>query len=280
VPTAAPPDVFSEGVSGATEASADVFAYLGPAVAGPPGPPLGNTLAVDGDGLAPGLPGVGLIEPNPPTPGILPDPGDNLDAVDLGTTFPDLTGPVFFSLDSGFADSIEPFPVNSSTAALNGFSGADVLVSFAGALPALAIPAGTLGLDLVAGFGTDDLDALAFDDSDGSLSLTPGERILFSVRRGSAVIGALDSAFGVPIEEGDVLTVPAVAGGLPALFVAAESLGLATLRTAPGPFGSDDLDALDIKLVPEPGWLAQLVPGLALLAWLGRRRRRREGELA
>jgi hypothetical protein len=243
---------------------------------GPPGPPLGNTLAVDGDGLAPGLPGVGLIEPNPPTPGFFPDPGDNLDAVDLGTTFPDLTGPVFFSLDSSYPDFLEVFPVNSSTAVFNGFSGADVLVSFAGGLPALAIPGPTLGLDLVAGFDTDDLDALAFDDADSSLSLTPGDRILFSVRRGSAVIGAPDSAFGIPIEEGDVLTVPAFAGGFPALFVAAESLGLATFRSGlPGPFGSDDLDALDVKLVPEPGSLVLLLSGVVGLAVLGRRRMRR-----
>jgi hypothetical protein len=271
VPTAFP-DVFSEGALGASEASADVFAYLGPVVAGPPGPPLGNTLAVDGDGLAAGLPGVGLIEPNPPTPGSSVDPGDNLDAVDLGTTFVDLTGRVFFSLDSGFLDSLEGFPVNSSTAAVNGFSGADVLVSFAGGFPALAIPAGILGLD-VFGFDTDDLDALAFDDADGSLSFTPGELILFSVRRDSAVIGVPDSLFGVPIEEGDVLTVPAFVGGFPALFIAAESLGLATIRSgAAGPFGSDDLDALDVKLVPEPGGLTALAPGIAMLALLYRRR--------
>jgi hypothetical protein len=274
VPTV-PLDVFSEGVLGASEASADVFVYLGPVVAGPPGPSLGNTLAVDGDGVAPGVPGVGLIEPNPPTVGVIPDVGDNLDAVDLGTTFSDLTGPVFFSLDIDFLDSLEGFPVNSDTAAANGFSAADVLVSVAGGAPTVAIPAAALGLDLVLGFNTDDLDALAFDDADGSLSLTPGDLILFSVRRDSVVVSFPDSLFGLPIEPSDVLTVPAFPGGFPSIFIAAESLGLATFRDGTaGPFGYDELDALDVKLVPEPGWIAQLVPGLALLAWLGRRRRR------
>ncbi len=247
-----PPDVFSEGSAGAAEASADVFRYLGPVVPTPPGGP-GNTAYTDGDGLIPsGLPGVGLIEPNPPTPGFVPDPGDNLDAVDVDTVFPDLTGPIFFSLDATFPDALEPFPpVNNGTAIANGFAAADVLVSAAGGAPALAIPAATLGLDLVSGMHTDDLDALIFDDADGTLTYTPGDTVYFSVRRGSAVIGGLDSMLGIPIEPGDVLTVPFVAGGLPAIFIAAESLGLTTARggTA-GPFGADELDALDLLPVP------------------------------
>lgn len=260
----APPDVSTEGIAGASEASADAFAFLGPVVSTPPGPVLGNTAAADGDGLLPsGLPGSGLSEPNPATPGILPDSGDNLDAFDADTLPAHLAGPVFFSLDAGFLDPLEFFPANAGTAAGNGASGADVLVSFAGGAPAIAIPGSLLGLDLF-GFDTDDLDALLFHDADGSLSLTPGDTLYFSVRRGSAIIGAPDSAFGAPIEEGDVLMPPAVAGTPPAIFIAAEALGLATLRSGTaGPFGADDLDALDIIGSSPP-----VVPVLGPWAWV------------
>lgn len=284
MPAPAPPNVATEGSGGALEASADVFRYLGALAPTPLGPLFGNTAFTDGDGLAPsGLPGVGLIEPNPPTPGLLLDPGDNLDAVDLDTSMPDLFGPIFISLDSFFPDPLEALPANTGTAIGSGFSGADVLVTLAGAVPVVAIPAVALGLDL-AGFDTDDLDALVFNDADGTLTLTPPDTIYFSVRRGSAVIGVPDSAFGIPIEEGDVLTVPAFAGGPPAIFIVAEAMGLATLRSGPGPFGADDVDALDI-LKPEPSTpvpalgagaqavLALLLVGTAALAGFGRARR-------
>lgn len=278
------PNVFTEAAAG--EASPDYFTYLGPFIPTPPGPPIGNTAAADGNGFVPsGAPGWGGIEPNPPSPGALPDPGDNLDGLDVNTVFADLTGPIFFSLDSLFADPLEPVPPfpNCGTAPFNGFSGADVLVSFAGGAPVLAIPAGLLGLDL-GGFDTDDLDALIFYDADGSLTLTPGDMIYFSVRRGSAVIGALDSAFGAPIEPGDVLTVPAGPPGTPAIFIAAEAMGLGTARSATaGPFGPDDVDALDVieylfaPPVPSLGpWgLGALAAVLAAGPLLGLRLRRR-----
>ena len=271
IPTPLPPDVFSEGSLGAAEASADIFSYLGALVPTPPGPTFGNAAFIDGDGMAPGAPlALGLIEPNPPTPGAIPDPGDNVDAVDLDTANPDLIGPIFFSLDSAFPDPREVFPpVNNGTAAANGFSGADVLMTFAGAAPVIAIPALALGLDLP-GFDKDDLDALIFDDADGSLNLTPPDTIYFSVRHGSAVIFAPDSCFGIPIEEGDILTLPAGAGLPPCIFIAAEALGLATIRSGTaGPFGADELDALDvIQAAPLPalGPLAHGIVSALLLA--------------
>jgi hypothetical protein len=77
--------------------------------------------------------------------------------------------------------------------------------------------------------------------------------VLFSVRRGSPVIGMPDSFFGIPIEEGDILAPPlaTASGGLtpfPAIFIAAENLGLATARSGlvPAGFFADDLDALDV----------------------------------
>jgi hypothetical protein len=72
--------------------------------------------------------------------------------------------------------------------------------------------------------------------------------LLFSVRRGSAVIGMPDSLFGLPITEGDIL-MPPVPGGaspFPAIFVAAENLGLRTTRMG-GVIFSDEMDALDTR---------------------------------
>jgi len=75
------------------------------------------------------------------------------------------------------------------------------------------------------------------------------DMLLFSVRRGSAVIGQPDSIFGLPIEPGDILTtpLPASAGGLspfPGILYAAETLGLRTNRTHGVPQG-DDMNAAD-----------------------------------
>ncbi len=279
----APPNVATEGATGAGEAAADVFRYLGPYGPFAPGPVFGNTAIIDGDGLPPfGGPGTGLIEPNPPLIGEAEfDEGDNLDALDINTTREDLVGPIFFSLDAAFGDPLEGGPApNSGSAVSNGFVGGDVLVSGGGGAPALFIPAPALGLDLVGGAAgqeqrdSDDLDALAlFENGDGVASPgAPGsglDEILFSVRRGSAVIGMPDSLFGAPIEEGDILTVPlpTAMGGVspfPQIFIPAEALGLQTIRSGGGTFypgvpnpawqgeeiWADDLDALDV--VPEP----------------------------
>jgi hypothetical protein len=118
-------------------------------------------------------------------------------------------------------------------------------------------PPPVLGLDVVAGPMTDDLDALVLFE-DGVLGLTPGDYVRFSVRRGSAVVGIPDSLFGVPIEPGDILMPPPVPGIPPAIFIPAERLGLATVRTGTafvcvgGPTG-DELDALDTRMVPATG---------------------------
>jgi hypothetical protein len=254
-----PPNVTSEGAAGAAEAAADVFAYLGPLVATPPvAVPPGNSAVIDGNGLAPfGGTGSGLFEPNPPGFGV-PDAGSNLDGLDLDTTPAQLAGPYFYSLEGAVFDPMEGI-AGTGTAGANGFSGAMVLASFPGGAPFVFAPGPALGLDVVGGFGTDDLDALVLFDTDASLTLTPPDFIGFSVKRGSAVIGAPDSAFGVPIAPGDVLTVPAGFGPCPicpAIFIAAEALGLQTLRS--GFLMDDELDALDVlpdldlDLVPDP----------------------------
>jgi len=269
------PNVTSEGAGGSLEASADIFTYLGPAVPTLPGPVIGNKGLIDGDGVGPfGGPGLGLREPNPPAPGQPFDQGDNLDAVDLDTALSDVKGPIFFSMDSDFADPLEGFPANAATALGNGFVGGDVVVTPAVGSGFIGVyaPAAVLGLDIF-GLDTDDLDALILRD-DGAINAVGlpffdpiVDFLLFSVRRGSAIIGTPDSLLGLPIEEGDVLTLP-VAGGLtPSIYIPAERMGLFTART----FGvrGDDLDAMDLA-VPEPASAALI--GLGSLLVLGRRK--------
>lgn len=265
--TPLPPAVWTEGAAGAGEASADVFTYLGPPGPVPPGQIFGNTATFDGDGFAPsGAPGLGLIEPNPPTQGMVPDPGDNIDALD--SLAPQER--IYFSLDTVFPDPLEVPGFNTGTAAANGFVGGDVLMTAPGAAARLYAPAIALGLDLM-GPDTDDLDGLMLWDTGVIGEYEPGlDFLLFSVRRGSAVIGMPDAIFGAPIEEGDVL-VPTGPGAPPGIWVPGEAMGLATMRSgAAGPFGPDDLDAL--TAIPEPASLGLLLLGAPAL--IGRRRRR------
>ncbi|MCK6457986.1 MAG: PEP-CTERM sorting domain-containing protein [Phycisphaerae bacterium] len=289
-----PPAVWNEGAFGPSfEASADVFVNpmlppgpLPPVI--PPFPPAGNTGFLDGNGLLSVggfvYPGLGLIEPNPPTPLAFPDPGDNLDGIDVDTVPADLAGPVYFSMDSAFIDPLEALPANTGTAIANGFVGGDVVTVIPGGAMALYAAAGLLGLDLVAGPDSDDLDALALWENGVpgyQPSLVPydwmmgaTDMLLFSVRRGSALIGLPDSIWGAPISEGDILTTPLLGGlsPLPGIFIPAEWIGLATLRSGlPTRFGfNDDLDALDV--VPEPATAGLLMIGALRLL---RRRRSR-----
>jgi hypothetical protein len=106
--------------------------------------------------------------------------------------------------------------------------------------------------------------------------------VLFSVRRGSALIGSPDSFSGIPIEEGDILTVPFMGPGafslFPAIYIGAEALGLATLRSVPGLQFADDLDALSV-VIPIPASLPLLASAVAGLAFLRRRRMARAIDL-
>lgn len=258
------PNVESEnrlvgGVS-AGDAAADIFADFGLGI-----PPLDDSVTgpgsvgfYDGDGLRSSstlftYPGLGLIEPTLATAEPLPSTGDDLDAFDAdGVPFPGTAFPIYYSMDSFYEDPKDGDL--AGTAFANGFEGGDVIVTpTSTAAPVLYADALLLGLDQ--GFpGEDDLDALAlaengipgyqvstvlYDWLDGT-----SDMLLFSVRRGSAIIGALDSIFGIPIEECDILVPPVLGGnGNPGIFVAGERLGLATKRAA-DPCG-DDLDGLD-----------------------------------
>ena len=249
---------------GVFEACADVYSDVNL-----PSPPLGpnftprnNTLVFDGNGLPSANsftgPGLGLLEPRT-TNAPFPYPGDNLDALEIGTDL--ATAPVvYFSLDSTFLDRANQVS-NSGSAAANGFSSADVLKRTLGTSAIVHFAtASQLGLDRF-GVGTDDLDALVLaDNGDGvyQRSLVPydwtngsTDMLVFSVRRGSAIINQPDSLFGAPIQPGDLL-LPPVAGGLnqnPAIFLSAESLGLRTERGDSLKDG-DDLDAADFEELP------------------------------
>lgn len=255
LPSPVPPNVATEAA--AFDAAADVFIDLGL----PPGPlpPFvalaGNTRMIDGNGAPPFANALGLIEPHGPPCAALVSPGDNVDALDVNGP---LAGPIYLSLEGAGLD-LCGFP-RTASAMINGVPPGAILNVFGagGPLVPYAMPP-ALGLDF---FGplTDDLDALAvfengavaFQPSPGPYAwapMAPFDMVLFSVTGTSAVIGAPDSIFGLPIAPGDIL-VPPVAGGLspfPGIFIAAENLGLATVRS--GAVANDELDALDVTAV-------------------------------
>lgn len=254
--TPLPPNVVSEGPGGGViEAGSDVFMSLAlPPAPVPPGPISGNRDIVDGNGFASpiGVPGVGIIEPRPPMFGPGPRPGDNIDALDFGPA-PVAGLGVYFSLDAGFLDPLRGVP-NTGSAVFNGFlPGAVLNIPVPGAAPLVWAMPPMLGLDLL-GPATDDLDALAIREN-GIPGYQPGpggDLVRFSVRRGSMVIGMVDSLQLLPIEPGDILGPPPAAGMTPQIIVCAEALGLTTTRGGFGPFG-DDMDGLDaVQLAPVP----------------------------
>ncbi|MCE9596202.1 MAG: hypothetical protein K8S98_18585 [Planctomycetes bacterium] len=271
-PAPAHAQVFTEFLTG--DSASDVFMDTGlPPGPLPPGAVTPNNVGLfDGNGTSsPSVfvyPGFGLKEPNPGTlPQVLPNVGDNLDALDVGnwTPFPALGA--FFSLDGGFLDPLTGTQYSNSAALESKHPGDVLRTPSLGASILVYASANQLGLDLVGAAGSDDLDALVVHENGNgtfqpsqtpfdwnSTSDTPAtDMVLFSVRRGSAVIGHPDSIFGLPIEPGDILTTPLAPalGGLspfPGIFIAAENLGLRTSRQG-APVG-DEMDALELQADP------------------------------
>jgi len=260
------PNVFSE--ASVSDASSDLFVSLDL----PPGPvpPLGallngNAGTLDGDGerSAGGnvYRGLGLREPNPPTGG-LPNLGDNLDAFNLGPR--PLPGqPIFFSLEGGLTD---PHPLatalqGSDSAFLNGFQPGDILVSPAGGgLPSVY----ALGLEIgLTPF--DDINALIISENgipgfqrsivpyDWTNAAAATDMVIFSVRRGSQIVGQLDSLQGIMIEPGDLLIPGPPGASTPGILIAAEAMGLNTTRCGVAPPGlGDDVDGMDAMAGDDP----------------------------
>ena len=243
------------GEANAHEAGSDIYTPVAQLVGpvGPGGTPPSSVLVFDGDGI-PGAGGgtargLGLREPN--IPGVV-DTGDDLDALNLTPLDP--SGKLFFSVDGAIVDPYTGMG-GSNTAQTLGVSPAAVLQRHGSSVSVYATPA-QLGLDR-AGFATDDLDALMmWDNGDGiyTPSQSPndwidangqivGDMLLFSVRRGSSVVGRPDSLFGMPIEPGDILMAPVYGGTEPAIYLAAETLDMSTARTGSV---SDELDAIAI----------------------------------
>jgi hypothetical protein len=268
------PSVRTEGSAGSKEAAADVFKLVPGVLPGPVPPPasgqtFGNVAILDGDGRrsAAGYlyPGYGLKEPNAPSPGPTNN-GSNADSLDLYAFDQPSNGevnqsnPAFFSLEGGLFDPLEGIFGSNSAAANGQFRSGDILMATGpGSAPVVYARSFDLGLDIdpFADF-KDDIDALViWDNGDGEFQpssepyqwMDEGhDMILFSVRRGSPIIGRLDSIFGLPICEGDLLIPPVhsganfVGGGTPGIFVSAEAMGLNTDRETGE---SDDLNSAD-----------------------------------
>lgn len=214
---------------------ADLYTPAGPLLPGPCGlpPVLPNALLSDGDGKTGGAPpprlGLGLDELPPFTYASQ----DNVSGLELENY---AGGPVYFTVDA-------------ATAALLGVSPADILARFPGGPPGFIMwaPAGMLGL--VPG---DDIDALSVGDVvPADMALTPGvDSVFFSLKAGSPSLGLLPHCGLIPgpASPGDVWW--SMGPGLPAPFVDAEMLGLATVRA--GFAANDELDALDFVSVAAP----------------------------
>ncbi|MCP5537564.1 MAG: PEP-CTERM sorting domain-containing protein [Akkermansiaceae bacterium] len=198
--------------------------------------PLFNTLLFDGNGASPpgagtAPIGLGLIE----MIGGLPT--DNLNALDLRLP-PPIGGSIYWTSDS---------------LTLPGFS-ADIFITAAApgytAFPPAYVTAAGLGLS-----AADDIDALVvFDDGDGIYGAA--DTILFSLAPGSPSLPGLSAG------PGDILI---ASGGGPVSavpFALAGSLGL-----TPG----DNVNALDVFIVPEPSSLFLLGFGITCLMMSHRR---------
>jgi hypothetical protein len=169
-------------------------------------------------------------------------------------------------VQGGGIDVFDPIgtPPVPDTAGLERVSPADVLMGRRGAPHRLYARSRMLGLDPQ----RDDIDALIIgENGQPGYQMPPRpfewssqahDMVIFSVRRGSAIIGTPDSALGLPITEGDLLTAPGHTGGPPAIVATAESLGLRADRGG-DPRGSDELDAATVDKYDYPDCNGNLV---------------------
>lgn len=255
--------IFSEAQ--AQEAASDVF--IRPFQGGGPFQTIpGQSGAVaDGNGQAslqggPISIGLGLVEPLPPTPGTT-ESGSNVDGLDVGSFSAASAGPLFFSLQGGFASCNEPMGATFDAASVQSLvSGqnarsADILFAPQVGQVGLYASAQQLGLD-IGGIGTDDIDGLAifengtpgYQPATGPyswLGSAPTDLVLFSLRCGSGTVGRPDSISNIGISEGDILIQFDSSGNSrPGIWIPAETLGLETIMR--GGMSNDELDGFDL----------------------------------
>ena len=191
----------------------------------------GNGLLWDGDGIP--TPGLGLFGPMG-----VPEPGSNVDGWDYGPMFglPTAMG-VHYSITP--ADALG-HPVFAGTSA------ADIF--FSPPVPGYSVMpvvyATAAGLGLMAG---DNIDALSIIE-DGVVGFTPGDVVFYSLAAGSPSLPLLTAS------PADILVTPF--GGAPGVAFTAGSLGL---------LPTDDLDALDLVIIPEPSSIVLMGLGLPFL---------------
>jgi hypothetical protein len=142
-------------------------------------------------------------------------------------------GPIFFSLAAG-SPSLIP----------GGFTPADIFVSAGAGGFGLFLPGAALGLPPLA-----DIDALALDAPPGPLGIE------YSLT--AATAGPLG------FSGADILGVAFAPGPMPIVVHPAGAIGLLPM---------DDLDALDLGLIPEPASISLFVVAFASLSMLRRRR--------
>lgn len=192
-----------------------------------------NVQVADGDGLPLG----------PPIPLILTEPGSNVDGWDATPPFgPPAFPGVYFSIT----------PADAAGHPIYAGSGA-AWIFFAPPVVGYSVTPALFATDVAIGLVPgDDIDGLAIVE-DGSFSPTPGDSIYFSLAPGSPTL------VGLGASPADILVTSI--GGAPAVAFPAGSIGL---------LPTDDVDALDVVLIPEPtSMLLLALPAFALL----RRRR-------
>lgn len=265
-----PPDVGSEACAqpATSDAAADIFMTV--AAGAPPLPgfvpgSMPNFQISDGNGLPaavcafPPAAGVGLVEP---VPG-----GDNRDEFD--------GAPLGAWLAAGGLPAVPVYySVDAPTGAAGGFLPAAVIVKPPGAAAiAVYAPPVALGLDLIGGPGSDDIDALAvYDVAAPPLIYAPGpDIVLFSLTPGSATVGTPNPCpgplAGAPRAADDILTegTPLGAPGAACILVPAENMNLWTMRSCgPNPLtgaGDDNLDSLEVAPPAPPPPTVTPTPG-------------------
>ncbi len=215
------------------EAHSDIFRSTGSG---------SNIVLYDGNGSISGLNEVGIAEPSGSAPGI--DGYDGMRQLPFSSDYA-ANHSIYWSVDSTAITG--PYAPGQA---------ADVFVATANHTfansPSLFAGATAIGLTT-----NDDIDALEVFDGGAIGEFDTGDTILFSLTPNSPTLAALG------FSAADVLAFNAGDTG-PSLFASASSLGLKA---------DDDLNALSVRTIPEPG-SAVLFAAIGLLGLAGCRRRR------